>query len=80
MADGLSLRQDLAQASGSQDISKCGLRQQSRGVARVFHIGDGPGCIVDLVVHYSVNCNCHAVFGQNLEKSRGLNIYYNSQK
>ena len=77
MADCLSLRENLAQAPGAQDIPKGGLCQQSCGVAGVFHVGDRHCCIVYLVVDHSINSNCYTIFGQDLKVKQNVKVCYN---
>ena len=79
MADSFTLWQDLAQAPGAQDITKRGLSQQSRGTAGILDVRDSHGCIVDLVVHDSINRHGYAVFGEDLVCETGQ-LKKNSQK
>ena len=60
--DGLSLREDVPQVAGTEDVPQSGGRQESRGAAVIVHVGDGQGGVLHLVVHDGVHEHRHAVF------------------
>lgn len=59
MSDALTVRQELSQVLGPQDISEGGLSQQTGGEVSVRHVGHRGDGVTDLEVHHSVHTNCN---------------------
>lgn len=66
VSDALTVRQELSQVLGPQDISEGGLGEQSGGEIRIRHIGHGGDGVADAEVHHSVHADRNRVLGQDL--------------
>ena len=59
----LAVAEGLVQVLRTQDVSERGLRQQTRRVVGIFHVGHRDGGVGDAVVDDGVDGDCHRVFG-----------------
>lgn len=64
--DLLTVREDLRQVLGAQDVPQGGLSQQPGGGVGVVDVGHGQDGVLHLVVDHAVHADRHRVFGQNL--------------
>lgn len=62
----LTVREDLRQVLGAQDVPQGGLSQQPGGGVGVVDVGHGQDGVLHLVVDHAVHADRHRVFGQNL--------------
>jgi len=68
MTDVVSLWQNLTQVLCTQNIPECCLSKKTSGTVCILNIGDGDGGIVNPEVDNSIDCYCHTVSCQNLER------------
>ena len=77
VADGLSLREDLSQGLGAEDVPEGGGDQQVGAVGVVAHVADGRQRVGDLVEADGVHRHRHRVPRQHL--LRGHLVRHRSQ-
>lgn len=69
----LTVRQDLCQVLGTQDVPQGGLSQQPGSSICISDVSHSQSGILDPVVHHAINTHSHRVFGQNLRAGQRLN-------
>lgn len=72
--DALTVRQELRQVLGSQDVPECGLSQQAGGEVGIDHIGHRRDGVTDSKVDHSIHGDGNRVLGQDLEEEEGITV------
>lgn len=65
--DRVSLRENVGEIFGAEDVTQRSCRQKPCGAIRVFDVGDCNHRIVDSIVDHGVNCHSNGVLGENLQ-------------
>lgn len=63
-----ALAEDLVQMSGSHCVAQRRLREQTRRMMGILHVGNGHGRVGDAIVDNRVHGYGDAVLGKDLEK------------
>lgn len=62
-----TVRQDLCQVFGAQDVPEGGLGQQPSSSISISDVRHSQSSVLDSVVHHTIHAHGHRVLGQNLK-------------
>lgn len=68
MSNLLTVREDLCQVLGTQDVSQGGLGQQPCGSISIGDVSHSQSSILNAVVDHTIDTDGHRVLGQNLRE------------
>lgn len=66
----LTVREDLCQVLGAQDVPQGGLGQQPGGSISIVDVSHSQNSVVNPVVDHTIDADGHRVLGQNLWEGR----------